>query len=133
MTRVLADEHVSEPTSEPKNPPSSGHGSSGAIDKTLALDDVSAAESASQLTTFPADGQNFAKALESMISGYEVLEEMPRGGQAAVYKAIHTATRTNVAIKVLLPTLLASARARHYFEREAEPKRSCCSTRSALL
>jgi serine/threonine protein kinase len=120
MTRVLADEHVSEPTSEPKNPPSSGHGSSGAIDKTLALDDVSAAESASQLTTFPADGQNFAKALESMISGYEVLEEMPRGGQAAVYKAIHTATRTNVAIKVLLPTLLASARARHYFEREAE-------------
>ncbi len=55
-----------------------------------------------------------------MISGYEVLEEMPRGGQAAVYKAIHTATRTKVAIKVLLPTLLASARARHYFEREAE-------------
>lgn len=64
--------------------------------------------------------QDFAKSLESMIEGYEILEEMPRGGQAAVYKAIHTATKTNVAIKVLLPTLLASARARYYFEREAE-------------
>jgi hypothetical protein len=63
---------------------------------------------------------DFAKSLESMIEGYEIVEEMPRGGQAAVYKAIHTATKTNVAIKVLLPTLLASARARYYFEREAE-------------
>jgi serine/threonine protein kinase len=67
-----------------------------------------------------ADKPDFAKSLESMIEGYEIVEEMPRGGQAAVYKAIHTATKTNVAIKVLLPTLLASARARYYFEREAE-------------
>jgi serine/threonine protein kinase len=66
------------------------------------------------------DKPDFAKSLESMIEGYEIVEEMPRGGQAAVYKAIHTATKTNVAIKVLLPTLLASARARYYFEREAE-------------
>ncbi len=66
------------------------------------------------------DKPDFAKSLESMIEGYEIVEEMPRGGQAAVYKAVHTATKTNVAIKVLLPTLLASARARYYFEREAE-------------
>ena len=64
--------------------------------------------------------QDFTKSLESMIEGYEIVEEMPRGGQAVVYKGVHTATRTNVAIKVLLPTLLASARARYYFEREAE-------------
>lgn len=64
--------------------------------------------------------QDYVKSLESMIEGYEILEEMPRGGQAVVYKAVHTATKTNVAIKVLLPTLLASARARYYFEREAE-------------
>lgn len=64
--------------------------------------------------------QDYMKSLESMIEGYEILEEMPRGGQAVVYKAIHIATKTNVAIKVLLPTLLASARARYYFEREAE-------------
>jgi serine/threonine protein kinase len=55
-----------------------------------------------------------------MIEGYQIVEEMPRGGQAVVYKALHTATKTHVAIKVLLPTLLASARARYYFEREAE-------------
>jgi serine/threonine protein kinase len=111
-TRVLEDEHA--------NTPPSGGGRVGPTEQTLSLDDVSADQAASQLTTFPSDGQNFAKALESMIAGYEVLEEMPRGGQAAVYKAIHTATKTKVAIKVLLPTLLASARARHYFEREAE-------------
>ncbi|MHC4433978.1 MAG: protein kinase domain-containing protein, partial [Planctomycetota bacterium] len=111
-TRVLGDEHASSPPAR--------RGRASPADQTLSLDDVSADQAASKITTFPSDGQNFAKALESMISGYEVLEEMPRGGQAAVYKAIHTATKTKVAIKVLLPTLLASARARHYFEREAE-------------
>jgi len=57
---------------------------------------------------------------ESMFEGYRIIEELPRGGQAIVYKAIHLATKTHVAIKVLLPTLLASHRARYYFEREAE-------------
>ena len=118
--RVLGDEQTSRKVSKSKSPASREPASTGRTDRTLPLDDKSPAESASQLTTFPSGGQNFAKVLESMISGYEVLEEMPRGGQAAVYKAIHTATRTKVAIKVLLPTLLASARARHYFEREAE-------------
>ena len=57
---------------------------------------------------------------ESAFEGYRIVEELPRGGQAIVYKAIHLATNTHVAIKVLLPTLLASRRARYYFEREAE-------------
>lgn len=77
-------------------------------------------KSMSQVTPFPYSSHTFAKLLESTIEGYNILEELPRGGQAVVYKAIHTATKTNVAIKVLLPTLLASARARYYFEREAE-------------
>ena len=55
-----------------------------------------------------------------VFENYEVIEELPRGGQAAVYRAVHTPTNTNVAIKVLLPSLLASRRARYYFEREAE-------------
>jgi serine/threonine protein kinase len=72
-------------------------------------------------TKVSAYGQgDFAKFVESIIEGYEIIEELPRGGQGIVFKAIHTATKTNVAIKVLLPTLLASARARYYFEREAE-------------
>jgi serine/threonine protein kinase len=73
-----------------------------------------------QTTIAPSDKPDYWKSLESMIEGYEILEEMPRGGQAVVYKARHVATKTKVAIKVLLPTLLGSARARYYFEREAE-------------
>jgi len=64
--------------------------------------------------------QNPAVPSESMFEGYRIIEELPRGGQAIVYKAIHLTTKTHVAIKVLLPTLLASHRARYYFEREAE-------------
>ncbi len=51
---------------------------------------------------------------------YEILQELPQGGQAIVYKAIHKPTKTHVAIKILLPSLLGSTRARYYFEREAE-------------
>jgi len=75
-------------------------------------------ESIAHTTAFPS--AVFPKSLESLIEGYQLIEELPRGGQAAVYKAVHTATKTNVAIKILLPTLLASERARYYFEREAE-------------
>ncbi|MHC4790227.1 MAG: protein kinase domain-containing protein [Planctomycetota bacterium] len=58
--------------------------------------------------------------VDSLFENYQIIKELPRGGQAVVYQATHTPTKTNVAIKVLLPTLLASTRARYYFEREAE-------------
>ncbi|MFC1604908.1 serine/threonine protein kinase [Planctomycetota bacterium] len=90
------------------------------VEKTVVLQDNFTTRAIPPEETTESDKPDFAKTLESMIEGYEVVEELPRGGQAAVYKAIHTATKTNVAIKVLLPTLLASARARYYFEREAE-------------
>jgi len=92
----------------------------GSVEKTRVLPNELPTKSLAEPTS-PASGQqDFAKLLESMIEGYQIVEEMPRGGQAVVYKALHTATKTYVAIKVLLPTLLASARARYYFEREAE-------------
>lgn len=53
-------------------------------------------------------------------AGYEILEELPRGGQAVVYKAIHLATKTHIALKVLPFGLLASPAARQNFEREAQ-------------
>lgn len=77
-------------------------------------------KSISDEATLPYSPDTSPASYESMIEGYRIVEELPRGGQAVVYKAVHTATNTNVAIKVLLPTLLASARARYYFEREAE-------------
>ena len=90
------------------------------VEKTCVLQDDFPTRTIPPEAALQSDKPDFAKSLESMIEGYEIVEEMPRGGQAAVYKAVHTATKTNVAIKVLLPTLLASARARYYFEREAE-------------
>lgn len=50
--------------------------------------------------------------------GYEIVEELPGGGQGIVYKARHRASRTLVAIKVLLPGLSASENARQHFKQE---------------
>jgi serine/threonine protein kinase len=91
-----------------------------AVEKPPINQDQYPTESVAHTTAFPYAKNILPKSLESPIEGYEIIEELPRGGQAVVYKAIHTATKTNVAIKVLLPTLLASKRARYYFEREAE-------------
>jgi serine/threonine protein kinase len=55
-----------------------------------------------------------------MFEGYQILEELPQGGQAVVYKAIHKATGAKVALKVLLPGLTGSAKARQYFKQEVE-------------
>jgi len=52
--------------------------------------------------------------------GYQIIEELPQGGQAIVYKAIHKATKAKVALKVLLPSLTGSAKARQYFRQEVE-------------
>jgi len=60
------------------------------------------------------------QALETLFDNYQILEELPRGGQAAVYKAVHKPTKQRVALKVLLPTQVSSAKARRHFEREVE-------------
>lgn len=52
--------------------------------------------------------------------GYQIVKELPRGGQAMVYEAIQKATKMKVALKVLLPGLHGSARARRHFEQEVE-------------
>ncbi len=66
-------------------------------------------------------GMRFStKAPEVTFEGYRIIDELPRGGQAVVYKAIHKATKKKVALKVLLPGLLGSAKARRYFEQEVE-------------
>jgi serine/threonine protein kinase len=72
------------------------------------------------ISGFLPDTDIITKGGESAFENYEILKELPRGGQAVVYMANHIPTKTKVAIKVLLPSLLASARARYYFEREVE-------------
>jgi serine/threonine protein kinase len=58
------------------------------------------------------------KALGSMLEHYQIIKELPRGGQAIVYKAMHKATKMKVALKVLLPGLHGSVKARRHFEQE---------------
>jgi serine/threonine protein kinase/Tfp pilus assembly protein PilF len=54
------------------------------------------------------------------IEGYEILDEIHRGGQGVVYKAVQLATKRTVALKVLLHGQFASARQQHRFEREID-------------
>ncbi len=54
------------------------------------------------------------------IPGYEIREEIRRGGQGIVYRAYQQSTKREVAIKVLREGRFASDGARRRFEREVE-------------
>ena len=54
------------------------------------------------------------------IAGYQLLEEIHRGGQGVVYRAIQLGTKRLVALKVLLEGPFASEATRRRFEREVE-------------
>jgi serine/threonine protein kinase len=66
------------------------------------------------------DGPRTAAPEGGGIPGYEILEEIERGGQGIVYRAVQAATRREVAVKVLLRGALATSRQRRRFEREVE-------------
>jgi len=57
---------------------------------------------------------------ESMFENYRILKELPQGGQASVYKALHIPTKMTVALKILPPGQHVSKKARWHFEREVE-------------
>ncbi len=52
--------------------------------------------------------------------GYEIVETISTGGQGVVYRAVQTATRRQVAVKMLHRSALASERRRRRFEGEIE-------------
>ncbi len=58
------------------------------------------------------------------LAGYTLLQELGRGGMGAVYLARHAATGEQVALKVMLPQVAATARATAAFLREAEITRA---------
>ncbi|MCH2141121.1 MAG: serine/threonine-protein kinase, partial [Phycisphaerales bacterium] len=63
-------------------------------------------------------GQSIVEAPQA--EGYEIEEELSRGAQGAVFRARQTATRRQVALKVLLRGAFASQRQLARFEREVE-------------
>jgi len=54
------------------------------------------------------------------IEGYDLTDEIGRGGMGVVYKALQLSTKRVVAVKVMLAGPFASAAARRRFEREVE-------------
>ena len=66
------------------------------------------------------DGGAAPNEINESIVGYELLEQIGRGGQAVVYRARKLSTGGVVAIKVLPGGFCISARAKARFEREAE-------------
>ncbi len=68
-------------------------------------------------TSSSASGQEFDL---PRIEGFQVLEEIGRGGMGVVYKAIQESTKRIVALKIMLSGPFASSSAKLRFEREVE-------------
>lgn len=66
------------------------------------------------------DPRNIENTSRPQIEGYELLEEVHRGGQGIVFRARQLGTKRDVALKVLLEGAYASDTARRRFEREVE-------------
>lgn len=95
-------------------------GGSGGGEQTATIKTESPGKPVSEVPTVPFENRSVTEVAGVVFEGYQILEELPRGGQAVVYKAIHKATKMKVALKVLLPGLSASAKARRYFKQEVE-------------
>lgn len=93
-------------------------------DKTVDLERSAQAqyptESMPQVSTMAQGEGGFTAQANPDIEGYDILEHLPRGGQAVVYKALQKATKRNVAVKVLLQGPHRSPQAQYRFEREVD-------------
>ena len=54
------------------------------------------------------------------VPGFDIIEEIGRGGMGVVYKAVQLSTKRTVALKVVLGAWFASASAQRRFQREVE-------------
>ncbi|MFO0874666.1 MAG: WD40 repeat domain-containing serine/threonine protein kinase [Phycisphaerales bacterium] len=84
----------------------------------LLLADVRAALAAKIATQAPSPERGSRTNKPDLVPGYELQEEIHRGGQGVVYRAIQTRTRRTVAIKMLLNWRGTTTRQKERFERE---------------
>ena len=94
-----------------------GPSESSAGDAVSALNSGSHADEPTRVSNEPVSPVAFER---PQIEGYELLEEIHRGGQGVVFRAIQRGTKRQVALKVLLEGPYASETARRRFEREVE-------------
>ncbi|MBI5864538.1 MAG: protein kinase [Planctomycetes bacterium] len=94
---------------------------SGSAPGFLAGDSGSAAEEPTRVSDSRNTGAHVPAAADRpRIEGYELIEEVHRGGQGVVFRAHQLGTKRDVALKVLLEGAYASDMARRRFEREVE-------------
>ncbi len=66
------------------------------------------------------DVETFPASAQVAVSGYDILDEIHRGGQGVVYRAIQQSTKREVALKFMLSGPLAGEASKRRFEREVE-------------
>lgn len=91
------------------------------VESLLASDAVSR----SQLETLPfldsaAAGEDRLSMPIDAVPGFEIFDELHRGGQGVVYRALQLSTKREVALKILLDGPFAGRTTRRRFEREVE-------------
>lgn len=80
----------------------------------------SSIHSADTVATDALEAEIFGSPAQREVEGYDVLNEIHRGGQGVVYRAVQASTQRVVALKILLEGPGSSEQARARFQREVQ-------------
>src|SRR5262249_54530536 len=83
-------------------------------------EEIPSADAAVLTTAYPPDGAGKSLANQPTIPGYQLLDELGRGGMGVVYKAWDTIEKREVAIKVIRKEDDDDPDAERRFQREAQ-------------
>lgn len=77
-------------------------------------------ESSPTAATAKLEAELFGQPTQRQVEGYQILNEIHRGGQGVVYRAMQTSTQRIVALKIMLEGPGSSTQAKARFEREVQ-------------